>query len=1164
MKNRIAKLLSLSIATIILATCLGTVPVFAAEDIPHVISATTQTDIEAEAYSTVKSKNMKGYFRDYNSGGRYPNKGAQNVASTASGSFTYYIDVPETGIYEFAIYYTGGGNTAWSYTVDGTKIGQAECHSSNQDINKYFIANLELTKGRHYVGIDLLLRDILGQYCFFYYLSFKPVSSGGGFVKDSGSFKDTQIPCIIQGEDFDLGTAGSYRAGEAMKSEYRADSKMAIEKVDNGSFYLLLSEGDYANYTFMSNVSDMYTIAVNAKGDAHFTLFLDGKELPVSGRAKEELEFVDVKLSTAYIEAGNHTLQVKSDKEVGIDFIRIYSGKDIADTNVIIEENDVGTLNNVYKTFYVSTAGNDETGDGSKVAPFATIGRAKKEVAKYNNEMTGDIVVYVQPGEYKLTETETFTPEYGGKNGYNVIFKGTDILNPPMISGGKRVTGWTEGENGIWSAPLSGVEYVRNLYVNEFAAIRARSTYRYQMTEYYDDPATEDIQYDGYKIRRLNLPESFENIFDMELVWNRAWETRRTPIQDIIWRDKEVIIKVFPDAIKDNADTTKPGQYAYFENAMELLNEPGEFYWNSKEERIYYYPYEQEDMTTAVTYVGETEKLIKVEGNSADDKVENLIFDNFKIFYGAWNFLSKYGWMGCQSDGIGTGSRMTGTYADQVAAQIEVDYADRFVLKNCEIACHGSLGLDMETGVTNSKIEGNIFRDLSGTGIKIGNIGNNLGTNKHKQCRKIDIVNNVITRIGQENFNNVGLSVYWEKDINILHNYIKDTPYSGMSIGWGWEQEYQHDVGNYNVSYNHVENVMQTNNDGGGIYTLGKLGGSKITNNYVRGHVRTAHGGLIYHDAGSGNVEDFNNVLLDSHYALHITPEKYKPKNIYFHDNYTNAPENAGKQANNYAADRMMKIEEPIKVNADNLPEEAQAIVDAAGLEPQYKRLQAMAEMPSWHDDRHYGALMYEFESRLDEEPGIAIEAEDFIKGGEGVAYHHVIEYDKANDYRDDVREIELMKFADLGSYVIGTNGPGQWHKYKFTIPVEGDYLVSVKGAQWWSSDPSVNVAKLYLNGELLDMEFIMEKKSGGVERWQEITYPEPIHLAAGKYELKMEFVSSFYFDKIRFLNVDEEAIVKFYGNEAHYDESEFVTYENYKSSREKQKIRDAQKKDDE
>lgn len=1150
-------MLSLLIAVVLFLASGVNQFIFAAEDKLHSVSATSQTNIEAEEYAPSKSKNMAGYYRNYNSGGKYPNEGCQLVGGD-SGKFVYYIDVPQSGKYEFAIYYTGGGMNVWQYEVDGVVLGQAETRSSDAGVNKYFIASFDLTKGTHHIGISSMVRGPVSDYLFLYYVSIKPLASGGNFVKNSGSFRETQIPCIIQGEDFDLGAGGSFKAGEPKKSDYRYDSNMAIEKDITDVYYLSLSEGDYANYTFLSKVSDNYTILVNAKGNAHFSLYLDGEELPVSAKVKDELAFSDVKLAASYIEAGEHTLKVKTDgTDVKIDYIKIYSGKDIAENTVLIEENEAGVLNNIYKTFYVSTIGNDKTGDGSKTSPFATIGRAKEEVKKYNSDMTGDIVVYVQPGEYKLTETEVFTPEYGGKNGYNVIFKGTDILNPPMISGGKRVTGWTKGENGIWSAPLSGVEYVRNLYVNEFPAIRARSTYKYQMTEYFDDPNTLDIQYDGYKLRRLNFPnpEDLSRIPDMELVWNRAWETRRTPIEDIIWNEKDIIIKVFPDAIKGNAETTRAGQYAYLENAMELLNEPGEFYWNSVEERIYYYPYAEEDMTTAVTYVGETEKLIKVLGNSAEDKVENLIFDNLKVFYGAWNFISKYGWMGCQSDGIGTGSRMTGLYGEQVAAQIEVDYADKFVLRNCEIACNGSLGLDMETGVTNSKIEGNIFRDLSGTGIKVGNIGNEKEINKTKQCRKIDILNNVITRIGGEFFNNAGLSVYWEKDINVLHNYVKDVPYSGMTIGWGWEQEYQYDVGNYNVSYNYIENVMETDNDGGGIYTLGKLGGSRITNNYIKGHVRTNQGGAIYHDAGSGNVETCFNVLLDSHYDLHITPERFRPKNIYFHDNFTNSPESAGYQAKNYAADRLMRVEEAKKVDADNLPQEAQKIKDAAGLEPQYKRLQVMAEMPSWHDDRHYGALMYAFESRLDEEPGIPVEAEDFIEGGEGVGYHKLLAVDKENDYREE-RALELLNFADLGSYVIGTNATGEWQKYKFTIPVEGDYLVSVKGAQWWSENPSVNVSKLYLNGELLDMEFVMEKKSG-VDRWQEITHPEPIHLEAGEYELKAEFAYSFYFDKVRFLNVDEGAIVKFYGNESHYDESQFVTYEDYKSSREKQKIRD-------
>lgn len=52
--------------------------------------------------------------------------------------------------------------------------------------------------------------------------------------------------------------------------------------------------------------------------------------------------------------------------------------------------------NNVWKNIYVSTLGNDQN-DGSENSPFKTVERAKEEVRKISENMSGDIVVNIAP-----------------------------------------------------------------------------------------------------------------------------------------------------------------------------------------------------------------------------------------------------------------------------------------------------------------------------------------------------------------------------------------------------------------------------------------------------------------------------------------------------------------------------------------------------------------------------------------------------------------------------------------------------------------------------------------------------------------------------------------------------------------------------------------------
>ena len=60
-----------------------------------------------------------------------------------------------------------------------------------------------------------------------------------------------------------------------------------------------------------------------------------------------------------------------------------------------------------------------------------------------------------------------------------------------------------------------------------------------------------------------------------------------------------------------NAINLDFGKVFFLENAIELLDEPGEFYYNKDEKVIYYYPYKAQDMETAETYVGRVERMVK-------------------------------------------------------------------------------------------------------------------------------------------------------------------------------------------------------------------------------------------------------------------------------------------------------------------------------------------------------------------------------------------------------------------------------------------------------------------------------------------------------------------------------------------------------------------------
>jgi hypothetical protein len=98
----------------------------------------------------------------------------------------------------------------------------------------------------------------------------------------------------------------------------------------------------------------------------------------------------------------------------------------------------------------------------------------------------------------------------------------------------------------------------------------------------------------------------------------------------------------------------------------------------------------------------------------------------------------------------------------------------------------------------------------------------------------------------------------------IEHNELTDMPYSGVSVGWGWA-----DVDNVArdnvVRYNRVWNVLHTEADGGGLYTLSRQPGTLLAENYIFDIVRYPWlGGYeingIFLDEGSNLITVRDNV----------------------------------------------------------------------------------------------------------------------------------------------------------------------------------------------------------------------------------------------------------------------------------------------------------------
>lgn len=1102
-----------------------------------VAKAEVQTNvIKPDAVTTINALNYSKASRDY------MDRNYGMVYNYLQMFVEYPIHVEKAGLYTVKMYGDVTTNAARYATINffiDDELGQAATITQVEDYTAGEVAfrPVEFPEGDHV----LKFKTVGGSGARIQKFTVEPTKAeektDGIFKK---SFKNAYLPTTIQAEDFDR-NGFKTDIPEKFNSEYRIDSSIMMYKgTEKNQLYISLCETEYTEYTFTAEYSGTYSFNLKAAGYGRVKFTFDGKEPALI----KELVEGEQSVAVLNIPKGEHTVRVETvNDSIGLDWFSFKSSKEKGvslDKLDTISDPEEKPVNPVYKELYVSESGNDNA-NGTKVAPFKTLERAKEEIAKINNSMTGDIIINVESGTYKLEETFVLDESHSGKNGYNVIFRGVDRNNPPLISGGEKITGWEKYSDVLYRAPMAeGVKEVRNFYVNNFPAIRAKSKYVYNVKSFYDDPATEEYDRDGFLVDSKNFLKNLTNHEDIELVFNVVWTMPRYPVTSIDEVDDRMLIRSKPEtmAMKKSVTYLAPqsGSAFFMENAFELLDEPGEFYYNKSDGYIYYYPQKGEDMTTADTYVGKVEGLVNVQGANPREKVTNVTFDNLDFRYGAWDYVSEWGQVGrqaCEFDS-GEGKRK------MVFQQFLVNYADNINIENCRFTCLGSSAIGMLDGVSNSNVVGNLICDVSGAAIVFGHwIYEEMvddPTLDYEMSRNLRAENNVISRVCAEYTGCVAITAYYVNGIKVLNNDISKLPYSGITVGWGWGEDDFEGFGSYKISHNKLTEAMENLIDGNHIYLLGCLDNCDVSYNYAS-KTRTAsqvYGG-VYFDAASCNSRAHHNLTTQASCWLMWSALNWIENN-YAYASYSDTAKM------NYATGsgpQTLNVEPVTIVDSSDEStwnDEAKYIRDNAGVKDEYKHLLALAQTPDGKKVRIKTFPTAAFDAKS----GDWIEAEDFLPG-EDIGWHKQASAPKYNDndYRP-TEGVDLLKHVAFPTWVIESNGKGDWQKYEFEVPSDGVYYMDIAAAHGYSSDSSCNI---YID-DVLVLENAPIKRAP--EGWYVLNQTKlgSFNLTAGKHIMKYEFVNSAYVDAFRIHDgsiyaLEEQALLD--NNSLSYDEGVMV-----------------------
>ncbi|HEX2913774.1 MAG TPA: right-handed parallel beta-helix repeat-containing protein [Chloroflexia bacterium] len=614
----------------------------------------------------------------------------------------------------------------------------------------------------------------------------------------------------------------------------------------------------------------------------------------------------------------------------------------------------------VQATLYVAPSGNDSN-PGTLEAPFKSIGKAQEVVRSINSGMSGDIWVFLREGLYPLSETLLFTPEDSGSNDYKVIYQAYQG-EKAVISGGTGVTGWSEvpGRPGVYQASLNRKTKLRSLFVNgrraELPSKQVQGqggygTFSVNGTESWAETAGTAI--DGIKFEAAEVGV-YEDPDDVELVQATSNFTQITITARAIISEgpfNTVLLQQPYGAIAYSMAWNcgiHPDKNFTIQNAYELLNRRGQFYFNKTTQTLYYYS-RGEDMATATVVAPGVEGLLQITGNSTSDRVTNLEFVGLTFSYDDWllkEVAGSRGFVGVQSTGLYTRYRADGRWhatqydmVDLPQATIEVRNADSILFKANTFTHLGSgTAISLTNDVINSSVTGNIFQDLLGNAINVGHpqhyiIGDGplYPAGVEGICYNDEIKNNLIRASSLAFAQEELISGYFTASLIIAHNDLQDAPYGGIANGWWWgdAQLPPPSVQKDNkISHNKVVNAgMVLPDDGGAIYVLGIQPGSEMSYNYL---VNSARG--LYTDDGSQGWYIHHNVVESprSHWVFLWTP---RIQNESIDNNFTSADNAHNNGTNTPVTNTHLELDAP------PWSAEAQAIIDNAGLEKEWQHL---------------------------------------------------------------------------------------------------------------------------------------------------------------------------------------------------------------------------------
>lgn len=569
--------------------------------------------------------------------------------------------------------------------------------------------------------------------------------------------------------------------------------------------------------------------------------------------------------------------------------------------------------------FYVSPQG-DDANPGTLEKPLKTLARARDAVrtlkkANANQLPAGGATVWLRGGRYELAETFVLAPEDSGQKDRPVVYRSYGDERP-VLSGGRVIAGWKKvqgdlpglpeaAKGKVWVAAVpeaaAGKWPFRQLWAGEKRLIRARwpngRQLSFQLLDRCLPPADaatnpavlkkweEDLKqtwrtaafsaadlaaFPGGKLPE-DLTGGSAELFSLN---EGHWATMRIPVAKAAGSQLTTAVPMGCLSYYWGGMRLMACGTGHVENALSLLDQPGEWYLDRKAGLAYYLPAEGEDPNAGQFIAPKLEQLVSLRG-TAQAPVELVELRGLRLEHAEWP-MPAFGYrpaLGCSfgtqltpllaHPAVGDVPVKAGSVRPKdehpeycLSAALDLIYARECLVELCRVGRVGASGIGLGEGCRQDRVVGCEVFDAGGIGIHAGMAhepfcGEDFGWKRPEdEPQAIEIANCYVHHTGEMDWGAYGIMSSYCRHNRIAHNLIEQQPYSGMAVCFTWFAFPSERDEKITVEYNHIHHVVMKLYDAGGIYSKDGVDRSSV----IRGN--------LIHDIGGDSTAN-NGIFLD-------------------------------------------------------------------------------------------------------------------------------------------------------------------------------------------------------------------------------------------------------------------------------------------------------------